>query len=862
MLLMYSFLICLQVKATDYSVIINELGWAGSTYSGLDEFIELKNLSTDEIDLNGWYLTRLVNDEENVMIEFVENSFIAADGFFVISNYDMENSVLNFEPDLVDSAISLSNSELQIKLYNADGELVDVAGNGNEPFAGDNDLKASMARKIEIQDGDLPDSWSASLRSENLDELVEDLATPGAENFEIEEPINEENFASDDEVIAEDDFASNDETIIEDNFASDDEVIIEDDFASDDVEPVLEETDEQVEPEEKTEENEQKLGKLIINEVAFKESQDWVELKVLEAGNFKDWKIYQGTSLIDEINEDKDFQKDELILLNLEKNLTGTDNILVLKDLADQISDVVIWSNNNGSFTKSKLQAQQLVEDRHWLTNDNFNENDQGAWTTSDDINESMSLIRLTDLDTNSALDWNYTYEMTPGQENILKLSEEIFESQIIEEPEIEDNPPIIELENDLETTEPIDLTGKLIINEILSHPFSGQTEWIEIYNLFDQDIDITDFYLQEGSGTKFYLKGIIPAEFYMIIKTKNLNNAGDMVELYSNDNKLLDQVIYGKLENSMVYFDAKKALLPYSFIKDASGFWKFTSLPTPGTENVFQKVVFEEKKLKTEELKNLRTEEQKKKKKEKEKEYVKLTSDNLEQVKDNDLVSFEGVVTVFPGLFYKQKMYMQNEQLAIEVYFHKADWPNLQIGQTVKVQGKFARKDMNQIKISSAENMEIINSAEQEIISKEYDFNNEKPLIGFIVSTQGEISEKLASGFNLVMSEGDLPVCFKKNAGLDTSKYQNEQKVLVSGILLSNKNNVCLYPRIEEDISISQEEVVSGVAEIASLPAKKQFPVKIILLIAAGVLSGGIGFLYLLKKGKLPLRRLLRGAG
>jgi len=848
----FSFLFGFNAQSQEFTIIINEVAWAGSSYSASDEFIELKNVTGESFNLNGWYLTKLSNGEEKLMLEIQGNFEIGAEDFFVISNFDKDNSVLNIEPDLVDSDVSLSNSSLQIKLYNSQDELVDVAGGGEAPFSGDNQWKTSMIRNEIIELGNVPDSWAESLISQNLDESIPDYATPGAENFIENMPgNNEEEFASDDEIII--DYAS-DDVIIEEqvatndsvNTASDDEIIIEDEIASDDEQLIIEEE----------EIIEDVFGKLIINEVAFKESKDWVELKVLEQGNFNQWKIFQGESLVFEIVEDRIYEKNDFIILNLEKNLTGTDNILVLRNAEYQTQDVLIWSNNNGKFTKSSSQANFLTAAGHWQAANDFEIDDSSAWHSSDEIKEKVSLARISEIDTNSANDWSFTFIQTPGLDNEIILTE-IMEQEVEESEQgnvLEEQSEQSEDENS--NNEPINLMGKLFINEFVSQPFPGQTEWVEIFNSSDTDIEVTDCYLQEGSGTKFHLRGIIPSKFYMIVKTKNLNNSGDKIELYSKDNQLLDQVIYGDTENSMVGLE--KVVLPYALVKDETGFWKLTTLPTPGTENIVQPIAGDENFLEKENApqkaaSTVNKSSDSKASSQKPVEYIALTKENIDQLKDDNLVLFEGVITVNPGLFLKQRMYMQNEDLAVEIYFHKADWPSLEIGQRVRIKGKYAKKDMPQIKLASPEDINVIDG-QNEVELHEFSFEQENKLIGFLIAADGEISEKLASGFNLVTEQGDLPVCFRKNAGLNIKDLENEQRVFISGVLLPYKESVCLYPRLNEDISILPSEQELGVAAVEQVQAKKSLPVKIILTVIAGILSAGLGFLYLLKKGKLKM--------
>ncbi len=192
-------------------IIINELTWAGSSSSNQDEWIELKNTTSEDIDLTGWQITKDTSGDgsnEVLMLEIIndidnpQNTIIPAEGYFLIAHnaqdYNFgdgeieELSVLNIEPDYIDSSITLSNSNLSIKLYNElwdeGGELIDTAGDGSTPLAGDNDTKTSMEKNEIYAPGNLPDSWHEATVAINLDEGVIDKATPKSANSSAQLP--------------------------------------------------------------------------------------------------------------------------------------------------------------------------------------------------------------------------------------------------------------------------------------------------------------------------------------------------------------------------------------------------------------------------------------------------------------------------------------------------------------------------------------------------------------------------------------------------------------------------------------------------------------------------------------------------
>lgn len=170
-------------------IVINELMWPGSASSTPDEWIELKNTTAADIDLSGCQLTKNTG-QEALIASIPDGGKILAGGYYLISKYDKNSSKINIDPDLVpdNSAFSLSNDKLGIKLYCGDswnngGILIDKAGDGGKPFAGDNNKpKKSMERTDIPGDGSLAENWCTARTQVNWDADAEELGTPGAAN--------------------------------------------------------------------------------------------------------------------------------------------------------------------------------------------------------------------------------------------------------------------------------------------------------------------------------------------------------------------------------------------------------------------------------------------------------------------------------------------------------------------------------------------------------------------------------------------------------------------------------------------------------------------------------------------------------
>jgi hypothetical protein len=148
-------------------LVINELLWMGSDVSVNDEYLELKNNTDRNIDLSGLYFTKFNGSDETSMDINLSGKTISAYGYFLIGNkkegYSNGSSALKNEADIWDTSLSLSNTNLQIRLYDSSGNLIDIAGNGDVPFEGyynsGDSIYYSMQRNEIISDGTSALSW-------------------------------------------------------------------------------------------------------------------------------------------------------------------------------------------------------------------------------------------------------------------------------------------------------------------------------------------------------------------------------------------------------------------------------------------------------------------------------------------------------------------------------------------------------------------------------------------------------------------------------------------------------------------------------------------------------------------------------
>jgi hypothetical protein len=166
-------IVCSKISqsVSSYDVIINEVAWMGTENSANDEWIELKNVSNVDINLKGWTL-RDKEDQINIVFEDIT---VSKDGFLLLERTD-DSSVPFETADLIYKG-SLSNSEEELYLFNNFCELKDfVSGNPNWS-AGDNELRKTMERSVDLTDwhtysgNEVNNIWGTP-RENNSDETI------------------------------------------------------------------------------------------------------------------------------------------------------------------------------------------------------------------------------------------------------------------------------------------------------------------------------------------------------------------------------------------------------------------------------------------------------------------------------------------------------------------------------------------------------------------------------------------------------------------------------------------------------------------------------------------------------------------
>ncbi|MBI3631700.1 MAG: lamin tail domain-containing protein, partial [Candidatus Staskawiczbacteria bacterium] len=126
-----------SVKQPD--VIINEIAWMGTTISANDEWLELKNNTDQNINLDGWTL-RAADGAPEIKL----TGTISANSFYLLERTD-DNTVPNITADLVYKG-ALGNNGEDLWLYDGNNNLIDEANFTSGWIGGDNATKQTMEK--------------------------------------------------------------------------------------------------------------------------------------------------------------------------------------------------------------------------------------------------------------------------------------------------------------------------------------------------------------------------------------------------------------------------------------------------------------------------------------------------------------------------------------------------------------------------------------------------------------------------------------------------------------------------------------------------------------------------------------------
>lgn len=358
----------------------------------------------------------------------------------------------------------------------------------------------------------------------------------------------------------------------------------------------------------------------------------------------------------------------------------------------------------------------------------------------------------------------------------------------------IKDNQQTQEKNFSLEVFDP-KIFQNLFLSEIYPNPqaSSQEEEWIEIYNSSSQEIDLTDFQIDdsEGGSRPFKIKNkkIAPFSFLVFERPETkifLNNDGDSVRLFDPLGNLLEEISY------------EDAPVGLSFSRQANGEFIWTK-PSKGTKN-FSEEIFVQKNAKSSKTKSSAK---------KGKNFQEVSLEEAKDLEIGSLIKTKGIVSVPPGILGSQIFYLSGS--GIQVFLANKNFPDLKVGDLVEVEGEISQAfGERRIKLPSQNNIKIISSNPPPECHHLLSTDLSLDLVGSLVCLEGIVLEKKNNQINFADNEGEFLVYLKKSTNLSSDLFEEGRKYKVQGILSVYNNNLRILPRFQEDIASLEEKKIS----------------------------------------------------
>lgn len=307
-----------------------------------------------------------------------------------------------------------------------------------------------------------------------------------------------------------------------------------------------------------------------------------------------------------------------------------------------------------------------------------------------------------------------------------------------------------------------------LVISEIFPNPTDKDRdkEWIKIYNSANTEINLKDWIISDNYGH------ISPYSFpddlwleddeYIIIERKDtkiiLNNFLETVSLFSAQGKLADQVSYIQAPENEIY-------------SYQNGNWQWRKNINDSTKI--------KKDVKEINRKN-------------------LDWNSFSSLKNEEEILLSGIVISLPKQIASQYFLLSEDKLQsniIQIYNYQKDFPNLKIGETIEVSGRFSSSSSYyRLKTNKANDIKNTDIAEIDLTPLEIENNLKSENIGKLFTILAEIKKIKKYSLNVInIKEGADNKELEVNTELISDKFSKNQILEAKGILLKNSKDFVL---------------------------------------------------------------------
>jgi len=409
---------------------------------------------------------------------------------------------------------------------------------------------------------------------------------------------------------------------------------------------------------------------------------------------------------------------------------------------------------------------------------------------------------------------WTWTKKPTPEATNIIETKDGIKTEDI----SINTNKSEAE---DVQSGEiDYDFSDGIIVTEILPNPEGLDNklnyEWIEIYNDSDKEVNLNGWKIDDiqDKGSKPYVvkegRTIKPKEYLVFSNEETkiiLNNTEDEVNVLWPDGTLVDNVSY------------KNPKEGFSFALFGNGKWDWTSEPSPGKENL---IIKEPEAMEKQngaflgedsgigsEVDAISSENENAYEPEKENiGFIETDVDSAKKLPRFTNVKVSGIVSVSPGIFRENMFYISGSGL--QIFSYSKIFGGIALGDKVELFGKMSEiggekrllvESPDYIKIISHDNLlepKLISTGE---VGEIYE--------GYLVLIEGNVIGENGEIFYVDDGSGRAKIYIKPETRIKRPEMKNGDTVNITGIVSRTSLGYRILPRFQNDMRIGK---ISGV--------------------------------------------------
>ena len=814
------------VNEPDYSdqIIINEILPNPAGSDNEDEFVELKNIGSEAIDLASWTISDNTDNDYTISSEDFISTEILPNDYFVI--YRLVSGLsLNNSGDIVE-LIQPNNNVLQIVEYQDSAEddfsyayVQEEWQWTTTPTPGEGNILTLINQPPEAEAG------------EDKEVLVgEEVEFDASESFD---PDNDElSFTWD---FGDDEMGAGKITTHTYQEAGEFTITLTvydgEESDTDTLKATVNESQNESPPQDYSDQ-------IIINEIypyPNSEEDEFIELKNNDTQevDLDGWKLKDNSSRIftitsDKITETKISANGFLVIYKddsgISLNNTSEDSVTLFNPLEETVDTM--------EYTDKAYQGQSyiLTTDGTWVWSSETTPGEKNVFLDSNNPPEIV-LEADTSGKVGATLSFDASASSDPDGDDLIyawdfgdgTTAEDNKTEHAYQEAgtftlslEIQDEKSASAEENLILEISDYDYSDQIVFNELMMNVAGDDSEgeWIELANLGGEDIDLEGWLITDDKTDYSIETGqIIPAgEFLTFYRTDTgitLNNDEDTLNLVDPRENIVSIVNYTES-----YED-----LSFARLIDSDE-WQWTQTPTPGEENE----ITESEIVKESPSASLET--GKKASEEKSGDYVSITLKDIRNLAKGDKVITRGLVAVEPGLLGGQYFYIVEQDKGIKVYSSKKDFPELKLGDYIEVQGTLSESSSEtKVNIKTADDIQVLENKIGELLPITLDFSaiNEE-YEGSLIQVEGEITDKKRSTIIIMDEAGqELTISIKSDTGIDLSEAEEGKTIKIVGLVSQDKDVYKILPRYQEDLIFPEVLGASTVWEEITLEEGSQ---------------------------------------